>query len=68
MSVRLIDNDEDGTIDIHINGDFLAGWAHFEIPPEIKGRIQAMMTKCFDAGRSARNKELEDFFRRGNAL
>lgn len=68
MSIKIIQCEEENETQLFIDGEFLAGWTRFEIPSEIKGRLEYMMTKCFDAGRAERNRELEAFFKNGNAL
>jgi hypothetical protein len=59
---QIIENKETNETELHINGRYIAGWAAFEIPKEIKATINRMLEHAYIEGKKQKSKELQEFF------
>jgi hypothetical protein len=58
MSAYIRQNKEENETQLIVNGEYQAGWAPFEIPKEIKGKLDNMLAQAVEVGQRLKAEEI----------
>lgn len=60
MKVELIQNRILKQTELHIGGEFVAGWKKFKLPDDIESMVCQMIEKAFQEGERKRSRDILD--------
>ncbi len=58
MRIELIQNEKEGQTELHISGEFIAGWKRFELSDDVKKKVCHMIDEAFQEGERNRSKNI----------
>jgi len=64
--MKITIENKDGTTNVLVGSKFMSNWGVLEIPDEIKGTLELMLTECFNEGeqhgRLEMRRKIENLF------
>ena len=61
MSIsRIVNNEEEKQTQLVIDGKFIAGWELFDLPEDVKGKLDNMLDDAVEYGKLLKEKEIRE--------